>query len=88
MVSPFALNQQQLAFLAHQQAHAMATNKPDNSPSTLSAFGTHQLNTSDSNSIKGNIAAQSWGNFTYQLPGNVPSGSQYPNNIGQVSSTV
>ncbi|XP_074591675.1 ADP-ribosylation factor GTPase-activating protein AGD5-like [Curcuma longa] len=83
MVSPFALHQQQLAFLAHQQAHAMAANKPDNSPSTLSSFGTHQLNTSDSNSMKGNIAAQSWGNFTYQLPGNVPFGQ-----MGNVSHTL
>ncbi|KAG6500966.1 hypothetical protein ZIOFF_040829 [Zingiber officinale] len=86
MVSPFALHQQQLTFLAHQQAHAMTANKPDNSPSTVSAFGTHQLNTSDSNSMKGNIASQSWGNFTYQLPGNVPFGSQYPNNFGQMGN--
>ncbi|XP_042398093.1 ADP-ribosylation factor GTPase-activating protein AGD5-like isoform X3 [Zingiber officinale] len=88
MVSPFALHQQQLAFLAHQQAHAMTANKPDNSPSTVSAFGTHQLNTSDSNSMKGNIASQSWGNFTYQLPGNVPFGSQYPNNFGQQMGNI
>ncbi|XP_074578647.1 ADP-ribosylation factor GTPase-activating protein AGD5-like [Curcuma longa] len=88
MVSPFALHQQQLAIIAHQQAYLAAAAKPNNSPSTLSVGQTHQRSMSDSNALKGNFAAQSWGNLAYQLPRNVPSGSQYPNNFGQMGNAL
>lgn len=83
MASPFALHQQQLVYLPQQQALLMAASKSNNAPEEFSPR-THHRSVSDSNTMKGNIA-QSWVNFGYQVPGNVPlAGHLYSNNSIQV----
>ncbi|CAL9153959.1 unnamed protein product [Musa hybrid cultivar] len=86
MASPFAL-QQQLVYLPQQQALLMAASKSNNAPEEFSPR-THHRSVSDSNTMKGNIA-QSWVNFGYQVPGNVPlAGHLYSNNSIQMGNVT
>ncbi|CAL9037670.1 unnamed protein product [Musa banksii] len=86
MASPFAL-QQQLMYLPQQQALLMAASKSNNAPEEFSPR-THHRSVSDSNTLKGNIA-QSWVNFGYQVPGNVPlAGHLYSNNSIQMGNVT
>ncbi|URE22406.1 Core-2/I-Branching enzyme [Musa troglodytarum] len=85
MASPFALQQQQLVYLPQQQALLMAAGKSNNAPQEYSPR-THHRSVSDSNTMKGNIA-QSWVNFGYQVPANVPlAGHLYSNNSSQMGN--
>lgn len=85
MVSPFALHQHQLAYVSQQQALLLAVAQSEKAPSFLPARGIHQRSVSDSNTMQENIAAQSWANHGYQVPGNVPpAGQLYANHSSQV----
>ncbi|GAV85360.1 ArfGap domain-containing protein, partial [Cephalotus follicularis] len=72
MVSPFALHQQQLAMLAHQQSLLMAA--AAKSVGTDSKFSG---NTQQPSSNGTNLTTQSWPNVSYQIPGMMmPVGGQ------------
>lgn len=84
MVSPFGLHQQQQVFLSQQKAFPMAADKFDNTPPVFTK-GTHQRSVSDSITMQGYTAAQSWANFSHQVPENVPLAAQlYSNNSREV----
>lgn len=67
MVSPYAIHQQQLAFLSQQHALLMAAAKTGTLPSTFP--GTNQLGVTAPN---GNTPAQNWPSVGYQTPGITP----------------
>ncbi|CAL9754075.1 unnamed protein product [Musa acuminata subsp. burmannicoides] len=85
MISPVALHQQQQPFLPQKKGFPMAADKSGDAHPAFSARGIHQRSVSDSSTITGNISAQSWANFSYQVPGNVPLARQlYSNNSSQM----
>ncbi|CAL9096128.1 unnamed protein product [Musa textilis] len=85
MISPAALHQQQQPFLPQQKGFPMAADKSGDARPSFSTRGIHQRSVSDSSTITGNISAQSWANFSYQVPGNVPLARQlYSNNSSQM----
>ncbi|URE05054.1 ADP-ribosylation factor GTPase-activating protein [Musa troglodytarum] len=85
MISPAALHQQQQPFLPQQKGFPMAADKSGDARPSFSTRGIHQRSVSDSSTITGNISAQSWANFSYQVPGNVPLVRQlYSNNSSQM----
>ncbi|KAJ8509642.1 hypothetical protein OPV22_000076 [Ensete ventricosum] len=86
MVSPFGLHQQQQVFLSQQKAFPMAADKFDNTPSVFTR-GTHQRSASDSITMQGYTASQSWANFSHQVPGDVPLAVQlYSNNSREMGN--
>lgn len=68
MASPFAVQQQQLAFMSQQQALLMAALKAGNSPQIVPG-NANQLNTNVSNPPLGTLPFQNWTNLGYQNPG-------------------
>lgn len=75
MVSPFAVHQQQLAFLSQQQALMMAATKSGGAPPKFT--GTNQQpHSTNSNLTNGDFPAQIWPNFGYQMPGITSPGVQ------------
>lgn len=72
MVSPFAVHQQQLAFMSQQQALLMAALKSGNAPQMISG-NANLLNANGSNAPHGNLPTQSWPNLGYQIPGSTPA---------------
>ncbi|AQK71137.1 putative ADP-ribosylation factor GTPase-activating protein AGD5 [Zea mays] len=68
MASPFAVQQQQLAFMSQQQALLMAALKAGNSPQIVPG-NANQLNTNISNPPLGTLPFQNWTNLGYQNPG-------------------
>lgn len=85
MISPVALHQQQQPFLPQKKGFPMAADKSGDAHPAFSTRGIHQRSVSDSSTITGNISSQSWANFSYQVPGNVPLARQlYSNNSSQV----
>lgn len=74
MASPFAVQQQQLAFMSQQQALLMAALKAGNSPQIVPG-NANQLNTNVSNPPLGTLPFQNWTNL-YQNPGSTPAAAQ------------
>uniref|UniRef100_A0A804J9L6 Arf-GAP domain-containing protein n=1 Tax=Musa acuminata subsp. malaccensis TaxID=214687 RepID=A0A804J9L6_MUSAM len=71
-------------FLPQKKGFPMAADKSGDAHRAFSARGIHQRSVSDSSTITGNISVQSWANFSYQVPGNVPLARQlYSNNSSQ-----
>jgi len=68
MASPFAVQQQQLAFMSQQQALLMAALKAGNSPQIVPG-NANQLNTNVSSPPLGTLPFQNWTNLGYQNPG-------------------
>nr|XP_029120492.1 ADP-ribosylation factor GTPase-activating protein AGD5 isoform X2 [Elaeis guineensis] len=68
MVSPYAIHQQQLAFLSQQQALLMAAAKSGSAPPIFPGK-THQAGGADSHAPNANFTAQTWPNLGYQIPG-------------------
>ncbi|XP_065029130.1 ADP-ribosylation factor GTPase-activating protein AGD5-like isoform X1 [Musa acuminata AAA Group] len=88
MISPFGLHQQQQVFLSQQKDFPMAADKFDDTPPVFTR-GTHQRSVSDSITMQGYTAAQSWANFSHQVPGNVPLAAQlYSNNSREQMGSV
>ncbi|XP_073100351.1 ADP-ribosylation factor GTPase-activating protein AGD5 isoform X2 [Elaeis guineensis] len=87
MVSPYAIHQQQLAFV-QQQSLLMAAAKFGSAPSTFPGK-THQPGGTDSLAPDGNLPAQIWPNLGYQVPGVSPLAGQpntnMLNQIGNIS---
>ncbi|KAK3127400.1 hypothetical protein QOZ80_7AG0572790 [Eleusine coracana subsp. coracana] len=75
MVSPFAVHQQQLAFMSQQQALLMAALKAGNAPQITSG-NANLLNANGSNALQGSLPFQNWTNLGYQNPGQIPTVSQ------------
>lgn len=69
MVSPYAIHQQQLAFLSQQQALLVAAAKSGGIPQ---AFPIQANGTSSSHISNGNTQTLSWPNLGYQVPGVIP----------------
>ncbi|THU67750.1 hypothetical protein C4D60_Mb05t27990 [Musa balbisiana] len=85
LISPVALHQQQQPFLPQKKGFPMAADKSGDPHPAFSTRGIHQRSVSDSSTITGNISSQSWANFSYQVPGNVPLARQlYSNNSSQM----
>ncbi|KQK15746.1 hypothetical protein BRADI_1g24680v3 [Brachypodium distachyon] len=72
MVSPFAIHQQQLAFMTQQQAFLMAALKAGNAPQMVPGNGS-LLSTNGSNAPNGSLPSQSWPNLGYQNPAATPA---------------
>lgn len=68
MVSPYAIHQQQLAFLSQQQALLMAAAKSGSAPPIFPGK-THQPGAADSHAPNANFTAQTWPNLGDQIPG-------------------
>lgn len=68
MVSPFAVHQQQLAFLSQQQALMMAATKSGGTPPTFTGKSQQPCGT-NSNLTNADLPAQNWANLGYQMPG-------------------
>ncbi|XP_052162352.1 ADP-ribosylation factor GTPase-activating protein AGD5 [Oryza glaberrima] len=83
MVSPYAVQQQQLAFmtpqqlalLSQQQALLMAALKAGNAPQMIPGNAS-LLNGNGSNPANGGLPSQSWTNLAYQNPGLAPVAAQ------------
>ncbi|KAF0905994.1 hypothetical protein E2562_009015 [Oryza meyeriana var. granulata] len=83
MVSPYAVQQQQLAFmtpqqlalLSQQQALLMAALKAGNAPQMIPGNDS-LLNGNGSNPANGSLPSQSWTNLGYQNPGLTPAAAQ------------
>ncbi|XP_042404260.1 ADP-ribosylation factor GTPase-activating protein AGD5-like [Zingiber officinale] len=87
MVSPFVLQQQQLAYLSQQQV-LLAAAKSGNGPPAVPSRGTHQRSNSESNAMNANFLAQSWPNYAYQIPTNMHfTGQPNFNNFSQMGSS-
>ncbi|MQM03685.1 hypothetical protein Taro_036471 [Colocasia esculenta] len=72
MVSPYAAHQQQMAFLAQQQALFMAAAKSFGSPPSLPGEA-HQPHPGDIRGPTGSLPLQNWTNIGYQNPAIQPS---------------
>ncbi|KAJ1291441.1 hypothetical protein BS78_02G315900 [Paspalum vaginatum] len=72
MVSPFAVHQQQLAFMSQQQALLMAALKAGNVPQMIPG-NSNQLNANGSNPPLGTLPFQNWTNHGYQNPVSTPA---------------
>ncbi|XP_062189014.1 ADP-ribosylation factor GTPase-activating protein AGD5-like isoform X2 [Phragmites australis] len=81
MVSPFAVHQQQLAFMSQQQALLMAALKSGNAPQMISG-NANLLNANGSNAPHGNLPTQSWPNLGYQIPGSTPAAQNGATKVG------
>ncbi|KAF8664485.1 hypothetical protein HU200_054662 [Digitaria exilis] len=77
MVSPFAVHQQQLAFMSQQQALLMAALKAGNAPQMVPG-NANQLNANGSNPPLGTLPFQNWTNLGYQNPGLTPAAAAPP----------
>lgn len=77
MVSPFAVHQQQLAFMSQQQALLMAALKAGNAPQMVPGNAS-QLNANGSNPPLGTLPFQNWTNLGYQNPGLTPAAAATP----------
>lgn len=75
MVSPFAVHQQQLAFMSQQQALLMAALKAGNAPQMIPGTA-NQLNANGSSPPLGTLPFQNWTNCGYQNPGLTPAAAQ------------
>jgi stromal membrane-associated protein len=75
MVSPFAVHQQQLAFMSQQQALLMAALKAGNAPQITPA-NVNLLNANGSNAPQGSLPFQNWANLGYQNPGSISTVAQ------------
>jgi hypothetical protein len=75
MVSPFAVHQQQLAFMSQQQALLMAALKAGNAPQ-ITPGNASLLNANDSNTSQGSLLFQNWLNLGLQNPGSIPTVAQ------------
>ena len=73
MVSPFAVHQQQLAFLSQQQALLMSAAKSGGIPQ---AFPMQTNGVAGSHLSNGNTPPQGWPNVGYQIPGMTPVAEQ------------
>ncbi|SPT17345.1 unnamed protein product [Triticum aestivum] len=80
MVSPFAIHQQQLAFMTQQQALLMAALKSGNAPQMapgnvpqMVPGNASVLNTNGSNAPNGSLPSHSWPNLGYQNPASIPA---------------
>lgn len=74
MVSPFAIHQQQLAFMNQQQAFLMAALKSGNAPQMVPGNAS-LLNPNGSSAPNGSVPPQSWPNLGYQNPSSIPLGA-------------
>ncbi|KAL6856066.1 hypothetical protein ACP4OV_018868 [Aristida adscensionis] len=72
MVSPFAVHQQQLAFMSQQQALLMAALKAGNAPQ-MTPGNANVLNANGSSAPHGSLPFQNWANLGYQNPGSAPA---------------
>ena len=72
MVSPFAIHQQQLAFMTQQQAFLMAALKSGNAPQMVPGNAS-LLNSNGSSAPNGSLPSQSWPNLGYQNPSSIPA---------------
>jgi stromal membrane-associated protein len=72
MVSPFAIHQQQLAFMNQQQAFLMAALKSGNAPQMVPG-NANLLNSNGSNTSNGSLPSQGWPNLGYQNPSSIPA---------------
>jgi len=72
MVSPFAIHQQQLAFMSQQQAFLMAALKAGNAPQMIPGNAS-LLNANGPNAPNGSLPSQSWPNLGYQNPVSTPA---------------
>ncbi|TVU38406.1 hypothetical protein EJB05_11774 [Eragrostis curvula] len=75
MVSPFAVHQQQLAFMTQQQAILMAALKAGNAPQ-IAPGNANLLNANGSNAPQGTLPFQNWTNLGYQNAGSIPAVAQ------------
>lgn len=75
MVSPFAIHQQQLAFMNQQQAFLMSALKSGNAPQMVPGNAS-LLNSNGSNAPNGSVPTQSWPNLGYQNPSSIPAAAQ------------
>ncbi|XP_066397899.1 ADP-ribosylation factor GTPase-activating protein AGD5-like [Miscanthus floridulus] len=75
MVFPFAVHQQQLAFMSQQQALLMAALKAGNAPQMIPG-NANQLNANGSNPPLGTLPFQNWTHLGYQNPGLTPAAAQ------------
>ncbi|KAM3384945.1 hypothetical protein ACQJBY_009104 [Aegilops geniculata] len=80
MVSPFAIHQQQLAFMTQQQALLMAALKSGNAPQMVPGNAPQMvpgnasvLNANGSNAPNGSLPSHSWSNLGYQNPASIPA---------------
>lgn len=85
MVSPYAVHQQQLAFLSQQQALLMAAAKSGGVPQPFPVI-TSQSGMSSSQAPTRHLPSQSWPNNGYQIPGMTPITGQ--NGINSFSQQV
>ncbi|KAM0907399.1 hypothetical protein ACQ4PT_016153 [Festuca glaucescens] len=72
MVSPFAIHQQQLAFMNQQQAFLMAALKSGNAPQMVPGNAS-LLNSNGSNAPNGSLPSQNWPNLGYLNPSSIPA---------------
>jgi len=72
MVSPFAIHQQQLAFMNQQQAFLMAALKSGNAPQMVPGNAS-LLNSNGSNPPNGSLPSQNWPNLGYLNPSSIPA---------------
>ncbi|KAJ6796546.1 putative ADP-ribosylation factor GTPase-activating protein AGD5 [Iris pallida] len=82
MVSPYAVHQQQLAYLSQQQALLMAAAKSGGVPQPF-PVSTNQSGMSSSQASTRHFPSQSWPNNGYQIPGMAPITGQ--NGINSLS---
>jgi len=80
MASPFAIHQQQLAYMTQQQAILMAALKSGNAPQMVPGNApqmvpvtANMLNTNGSNAPNGSLPSHSWTNLSYQNPASIPA---------------
>ncbi|KAG1338424.1 ADP-ribosylation factor GTPase-activating protein AGD5 [Cocos nucifera] len=86
MVSPYAIHQQQLAFLSQQQALLMAAAK-SGSATPIFPGKTHQPGGADSYAPNANFTAQTWPNLGDQIPGlSSLAGQQSTNILSQIGN--
>ncbi|KAL6657792.1 hypothetical protein ACP70R_005572 [Stipagrostis hirtigluma subsp. patula] len=85
MVSPFAVHQQQLAFMSQQQALLMAALKAGNAPQ-ITPGNANLLSVNGSNASHGSLPLQNWTNLGYQNPGPIPAAVAAQNGVATVGN--
>ena len=92
MVSPFAIHQQQLAFMTQQQALLMAALKSGNAPQMVPGNAPQMvpgnasvLNANGSNAPNGSLPSHSWPNLGYQNPASIPAAAPQ-NGVAKVTT--
>ncbi|WVZ66359.1 hypothetical protein U9M48_015594 [Paspalum notatum var. saurae] len=84
MVSPFAVHQQQLAFMSQQQALLLAALKAGNVPQ-MTPGNSNQPNANGSNPL-GTLPFQNWTNIGYQNPVSTPATATAQNGATKAAS--